>query len=561
LPTVPETRLEITTPPTDSAASLAISPDGRAITFAATDGGRARLWLRSLDAVTARALPGTEGAAFPFWAPHGRTIGFFTDDGKLKRIDLDGGVVRVLADAQLPRGGTWNADDTIVFVPGTGPVYRLSAAGGERTQVTTIGALQSSHSSPQFLPDGSHFLYGVTGSPDVRGIYVAGLDGSASERLVDTNSLRASYSGGHLLFVRGDTLFAQPFDAARRVLNGVPVPVAEGIALQPYLGFQVASFSASPTGHIIFRSGVVSEDRQFVWFDRSGREMARIGSPDGASPLSPAMSPDGRHVAMHRTTEGNIDLWLLDLERGGLRRLTTHATNEIHPLWSPDGNRLVFSSNSTGSYELYERSILGASAEKKLLPMQGPPTDWSPDSRFLLFHHRGSKSSADIWVLPYGSDQKPYPLVQTEFEERDAQFSPDGKWIAYASVESGRPEIYVQPFPGPGVPASISIDGGAQPRWRRDGKELFFIALDDRLMAVPIALPSGGGSVKAGAPVALFATRVGGAFGGVANVSRQQYSVSPDGSRFLMNTLLEGPAASPITLILNWQPRPQDSGK
>ena len=248
-----------------------------------------------------------------------------------------------------------------------------------------------------------------------------------------------------------------------------------------------------------------------MWFDRSGKEVGSVGNADSGTPLSPAISADGRRVAFHRGVDGNTDVWLLDTERGGLSRFTSHAANDIHPLWSPDGSRIVFSSNRTGSYQMYEKSTLGALEEKALVPAQSHATDWSRDGRFLLFQRVGPKTNLDIWVLAYGTDDQPSPLVQTEFDERDAQFSPDGKWIAYSSFASGQSEIHVQPFPGPGASSPISISGGAQPRWRSDGKELFYIALDGRLMAVPIALPSAGASVEAGTPVPLFATHVGGA--------------------------------------------------
>jgi Tol biopolymer transport system component len=554
-PSAPEMRLEITTPPTTDPGSLAISPDGQQIAFVATVSGRPRLWVRSLNSVSARPLTGTEGASFPFWAPHGRSLGFFADDGKLKRIDVDGGAVRVLANAQLPWGGTWNRDDTILFAPLTGSILRIQATGGEPAVVTRLGAQQSNHSSPQFLPDGDHFIYYVSGSPDVRGVYVAALGKPEGRRLVDADSIAACVSSGHLIFVLGTTVFAQRFDLARLQLTGNPFPVAESIMMRAKAGSQVAALSASASGRIVYRTGSAGSERQFAWFDRSGREVGKVGDPDGGNPLSPSLSTDQRRLAVHRNVGGNVDIWLLDTGRGVLSRFTSNAANEIHPMWSPDGSRILFSSNRAGAYALYEKSTIGGGDEKHILSAQGPqspPTDWSRDGRLVLFQRRDPKTSADIWALPIGTNREPSPVVQTDFDERNGQFSPDGKWIAYESIESGRWEIYVQPFPGPGARVPVSVNGGAQVRWRGDGKELFFIALDDRLMAVPIALPSNGGVAEAGAPVPLFTTHVGGA---VQSFSRQQYGVSPDGQRFLMNTILEGAAVSPITVIVNWTPQ------
>ena len=550
-PSAPEMRLEITTPPTTDPGAFALSPDGQQLAFVATVSGRPRLWLRALNSVSARPLAGTEGAAFPFWAPHGRSLGFFADDGKLKRIDIDGGAVRVLANANLPWGGTWNSDDTILFTPYTGSILRIPATGGAPTVVTRLGAQQSNHSYPQFLPDGDHFVYYVSGSPDVRGVYVAALGKPEGRRLVDADAIAACIASGHLLFVRGTTLFAQQFDLARLQLTGNPFAVAESIVTGTTAGSRVVALSASASGRIVYRTGSAASERQFVWFDRSGREVGHVGDPDGGNPLSPSLSTDQRRLAFHRNVGGNADIWLLDTGRGVLSRFTSNAANDIHPMWSPDGSRILFMSNRSGAYGLYEKSTIGAGDEKLVLSTQNQPTDWSRDGRFVLVQRRDPKTSNDIWALPMGTNREPFPVVQTDFEERSGQFSPDGKWIAYESTESGRWEIYVQPFPGPGARVQISVNGGAQVRWRADGKELFFMALDDRLMAVPIALPSTGGSAEAGAAVPLFATHVGGA---VQSFSRQQYFVSPDGQRFLMNTILQGGPASPITVIVNWTP-------
>jgi eukaryotic-like serine/threonine-protein kinase len=542
-----EMRVDIATPPTTD-ASVALSADGRQVAFVAPDGGRSRLWVRLLDSAAARPLPGTDGAMFPFWAPNGQSIGFFADDGRLKRIDIDGGIVRILAGAQIPWGGTWGSSDAILFGPATGPIYRVPATGGEPAVVTKLKAQQSNHSFPHFLPDGDHFTFFVSGSPEVRGVYIASLRNPEGRRLVDSDSIAAAVCSGHLLFVRGTTVFAQPLDLERQQLTGSAFPVAESIAMRVAAGTQVAALSAATSGRIAYRTGTAVSDRQFIWFDRSGNPVTKVGGPINGNPLSPTLSSDQRHLAFHRSVGGNVDLWVFDIARGTLSRLTSNPANDIHPTWSPDGTRILFSSNRTGEYQLYEKSI-ASGAETLVVPLQSPLTDWSRDGHVALAQRRG-KNGADIFAMNMET-RAMSPVVQTELDDRNGQFSPDGKWIAYESTESGRWEVYVQPFPGPGARVQVSVDGGAQVRWRPDGKELFFIALDERLMAVPIAWPPGG-SPEPGTPVPLFATHVGGA---AQAPSRQQYFVSPDGRQFLMNTILQTGPLAPITLIVNWAPR------
>jgi Tol biopolymer transport system component len=555
--TAPEMRLEITTPPTTDPASFAISPDGRKLVFVATSEGRPQLWLRSIDNASARPLAGTDGAAAPFWSPDSRSLAFTS--GALKRIDLDGGSVQVLsAGVTYGTGGAWSRDGTILFTPiGPSPLFRISANGGQPVAATRLTSPQVGHLCPQFLPDGRHFLYSVAGSPEVRGVYVGQLDGPSTARVLDTDP-GALYAAGsrHLLFVRQGTLLAQRFDPVRLALSGSPFPVGEHMAAAPIC----AAFSVSLAGPIVYRTELVREQRQFVWLDRSGKELARVGDPDNALASNPSLSPDGRRVALNRASLFNVSntgVWLLDVTRGVLTRFTADAGLDFFPLWSPDGTSVVFmSSNANGAGDLYRKSLTGTGDPELLLatPESKLPSDWSPDGQFVLYRSLGLGvgTSHDLWALPMTGDRKPFPVVQTPFNERDGQFSPDGKWIAYQSDESGRFEIYVQPFPGPGRKERLSTNGGAQVRWRHDGRELFYIALDGRLMAVPIQLASNGQSVQAGAPVPLFATHVGGALQGV---NRQQYAVSPDGQRFLMNTITED-ATGPITVILNWKAKP-----
>lgn len=476
----------------------------------------------------------------------------------MKRIDIDSGSMQTLANAPGMRGGAWNRDGVILFTrTASSPILRMSATGGDATAVTRLEApQQSAHRFPQFLPDGRHFLYYVQGTPEVRGVYVGQLDGSETRRLLDANAAAVYASLGHLLFVRQGTLLAQEFDPVRLTMSGDPSRVAADVTVDAVNN--LAAVSASAAGSIVYRTGTAGGQRQFGWFDRSGKEIEKVSNPDSAGSNGPSMSPDGRRVALARTIGGNTDIWMLDLVRGVLGRFTLDLASDNYPIWSPDGTRVAFNSGrnrTDGVLDLYQKSAVGSGNEERLLATGETKvaTDWSSDGRFLLYRSASPKTAYDIWALPLFGDRKPFPVVQTTFEERDAQFSLDGKWIAYQSNESGRVEIYVQPFPGPGIKTQISTTGGAQVRWRRDGKELFYVALDGRLMAVPIQLALKGGAIEAGTPLPRFATRIGGA---VQGFDKHEYVVSPDGQRFLMNTITDVATTSPITVILHWKPKP-----
>ena len=546
---LPEMRVDIATPPSTDATTLAISPDGQRVVFAALSDGQPRLWLRSLDSTDARPLPGTDRGRVPFWSADGRSIGFFAD-GTFKRIDIETGSVRDLLNAIVSSGGTWNREGVILLAMGNvQPIWRVLADGGEPIAVTRTVA-GSSHRTPRFLPDGRHFLYAAAGSSEDRGVYVAALDGSQPRRVLDVES-PAEYASGHLFYLLRDTLVARAFDPIELSFAGEPARVAEG----------VAAFSVSTNGSIAYRTGTntglsAPGARQLVWFDRAGKSLGTLA--EFAAP--PALSPDGRRVAVHRSIAGqNTDVWLLETTRDGSVRLTTNSQNDAFPVWSPDSKDIAFQSYKNGRPgDLFRKSAAGTGSEAQILATEEGthPTDWSPDGRFLLYRSQpqGSNTSQwNLWAVSLDGGSKPFPVVQTNFDERDGQFSPDGNWIAFESNESGRYEVYLQPFPsGPKVP--VSAAGGAQARWRRDGKELFYIAIDGRLMAVPIRLTGIAQPPEIGVGVPLFMTNVGGAF--AQGVSRQQYAVSADGQRFLMNTLTEGANASPITLILNWKPKP-----
>ena len=551
-PVAREVRLEITTPPTTDQVSLALSPDGEKLVFAAESEGGPRLWLRSLEAGSAHPLAGTDRGAYPFWSPDSRSIGFFAE-GKLKRLDIAGGAAQTLADAPIGRGGTWSRDGVILFAPNAfSPIFRVSDRGGESVAVTG-GEMPkaASHRFPQFLPNGRYFLFSVMGAPQDRGVYVASLDGSVMRRLVDADTAVVR-EPGHLLFVRQGTLFVQSFDPVRLELAGNPFPVVEDILFSGAVNTSV--ISSSDAGPIVYRTRAASDRRQFLWFDRSGKEMGRVGEPDTVTPANPQLSPDGQRVALNRSVNGQLGIWLLETGGGVLSRFTFDGAPDAYPVWSPDGLRLVFVSNRKGVTDLYEKPASGAGISAPLLvtPENKVPTDWSLDGRFVLYRRFAPNRDSDIWALPMDGNRKPFPVIQTDFDERDGQFSPDGKWIAYESNESGPFEIYVQPFPGPGGKRLVSTNGGAQVRWRPNGKELFYIGLDGRLMAAPFRLGSNGQAVELGKPASLFATRIPG--GPLQAGFKQQYVVSPDGQRFLINSLMAA-TASPITLVLNWKPR------
>ncbi len=539
------TRFDVVTPPTSDAFSFALSPDGRQLVFVATAEGGSRLWLRPLDQVTARALAGTEDASMPFWSPDGRAIGFFAD-GKLKRLDLAGGALQVLADTPQGRGGTWNRDGVIVFGTANSGLMRVTATGGIPVPVTRRTSGQDSHRFPQFLPDDRRVLFtSELGQPDTNGVYLASLDGGEPTRVLAEAVPAAYVPPGYLLWVRQGALFVQRFDAARATMGGEPVVVAQGVE-----GF-------SESAGVLAHRADVSNRRQLVSVDRMGKELGVVGAPDEAVLASPDLASDGQRVAVSRIVQGNGDVWLIDIGRGLASRFTFNAVIESRPVWSPDGSRVVFGSERiAGVHDLFEKPTSGVTDEQPLLvtPQDKAALDWTPDGRVLLYSTQDPKTASDLWALPLIGERKPFPVVNTSFDEIAGQLSPDGRWLAYASNESGRYEIYLRPFPEPGGKWQISTTGGIQPRWRRDGQELFYVAPDTRLMAAPIRPASAARTVETGTPVALFPTRLassGGAIFATGFASRAQYAVAADG-RFLMNVAVEGATASPITIVLNW---------
>jgi serine/threonine protein kinase/Tol biopolymer transport system component len=555
----PEARLELTIPATREPLHFAISPDGEHLVFVASGDGSQRLWHRPLAAVTARPLDGTEGAEYPFWSPDSRAVGFFAS-GQLKRIDIAGGPSQVLADAASGRGGTWNRDGMILFTPtnasGLFVVPASPTPGGKPQPVTTLDQTQGngSHRFPQFLPDGRHFLFFAQGKAERQGIYLGSLDSTDRTRLTPAEAAGTYAEPGALVFVQQNALVVRHLDLARAMLTGPLVTVADQVRFDT--GINLAGFSVSAAGRLVYLGGG-AERRRLTWFDRNGEMKGVAGEPDASSLLSPVLSPDGRLIAVARTIQGNQDIWVIDNLRGGETRITTDPANDQVAAWSPDGARIVFSSNRRGIFDLFLKPSTGTGAEELLLESAVPkvPMDWSRDGRFVLYQYGDGQKGWDLAALPMTgdrSDRKPIVVASGPFEERGGQFSRDGRWVAYQSNESGRFEIYVQSFPDPGIKSRVSIAGGTDARWRPDegpdGQELYFLAPDGTLMAA--AVRASGLTFDPGTPMALFKTRM--VVGGNANLE-PQYAVSGDG-RFLINVPDETSSAAPLTVIMNWNP-------
>ena len=543
----PEARLQIVTPRASRPASFAMSPDGRTVVFEAVADGKSQLWLRLLERETAEPLSGTDGAAHPFWSPDGRSVGFFADQ-KLKRKDIAGGSPIALADASTETfGGTWNADGTILFGPSnTSPLYRVSDRGGQPQAATRIESpQQGGHRFPHFLPDGRRFLFFAAGTATARGVYVGSLDSQESRRLFDSDSAPVFAPPDHVLFARQGTLFAQQVDVDRLEALGDPFLVAERVFVGALTNIASVALSASEAGLLAYR--VPEAPRQLIWFDRSGNRVGTVGPPDAAlQSTAIRLSPDDRHAAVARFTGGSVDIFLIELARTGFRRFTFDNAAESGAVWSPDGDRIAFHSFRRGLNDLFEKSVADSSSEKTLLESSENKNiyDWSSDGRFILYSSQNAKTGRDIWALQLDGDRKSFVVVSTAFEDMQARLSPDRRWVAYQSNESGRSEIYVRPFPGPGGYVQVSTTGGSNPEWRGDGREIFYIGLRDGLTAVPVSVSADGKTIATGVPSGLFLLRPG-----------SFYSASRDGQRFLVNTALDDNPTAPITVVLNWARR------
>lgn len=526
-----ESRLEIITPANTVSTSFALSPDGTRLVYS----GRDQLWLRHLKSETAQPLPGIDRGEWPFWSPDGKSVGFFTGS-ELKRVDLDSGAVQRIASATSAGGwGTWNKDGTILFVPAAGPVMRIEATGRGLAAATRLDPpRQTAHWFPEFLPDGRHFLYLSKGQREHRGVYIGSLDSGSSHRLFESDTPVRFLPPDRVLIWRNGALVAQRLDLSTFRLTNESSPVAANVAMVPSDGSAI-TVSTSASGGIAYRAHI--GEQQMQWLDRAGRSLGTVGAPDTAQPALQRLSRDGRTVALVRTVDGNMDVWLMDVQSGRLRRLTSEPVRERFPVWSPDGRRVAFASERTGVYDMFERPVDGSGPETTLLVSDGRkwPEDWIPG--FLVYRVGNDTTDDDLWVLPLSGDRRPMPIARGPAIDRSGRFSPDGRWIVYSSDESGQSEIYVQPFPTGGNRIQISTGDGRAPEWGRDGRELFYRA-GNRVMAV--AISTDGPVLKAGVPVPLF----------TLPPPSSTFIESLDGKRFLVSTVTK--EAAPITVLLNW---------
>ena len=463
-----------------------ISPNGRLLAFATGDQvGTAPLrrftglWIRSVDSVAARMLPGSEGGFLPFWSPDSRQIAFFTTDGKLKRIAVDGERSDEICDAKDGRGGTWNSAGEIVFSPSNGgPLMRVLASGGAPRPVTALDTSRGeiSHRFPSFLPDGDHFLYGTL--PPQAGaneIYIGSLTSSTRELLFSTHSAPTLAAPGYLIFARRASLMAQRFDTNRRALIGDPLTLRDMTNAFSNSFFLGPAVSASADGTLAYLADLPL-NASLAWFDQSGRQIDRVNVPPGRY-TEVALANDGRRAALSLATPTTADLWLADLERGGTSRLTNAGFNQSMA-WSPDGDRIAFSSDRDGAEQVFVRSTSGAGGDESLLRTTGiviRPASWSADGRFLVYTDINPTTNQDVWVVPMSGERKPTPYLRTPYNESIGSISPDGRWMGYLSEESGRNEAYVQAFPTPGRRYRITTGGASRMKWRSDGRQLLIV--------------------------------------------------------------------------------------
>jgi len=535
-----------------AANDLALSPDGRTLMMVAysAEANEYVVWKYEVGSRRASSLDGTRGASYPFWSPDGQFIGFFAD-GKLKKVELSGGQPQVLCDAPNGRGGTWNRDGVILFTPeglGVG-VFRVSSSGGSPVEVTRPdkSRFEQSHRWPVFLPDGKHFLYlgaNFAGQLENNAIFLGSLDSQERRLLVSTSANAAYAEPGYLLYLRDNkTLVAQPFDRRRYVLNGEPHTLSDEVLYTPLVDRAV--FSVSSGDVLVTQTGKGASLSQLTWFDRSGKPAGTVGTPGSYSNVR--LSPDGRRVATDQTGPNGrkIDIWIHELAQGATTRLTFDPGADQTPIWSPDGKQVLFGSNRTQiGFGLYVKNVDGSGSDEQVadfgVATTFNPWDWSRDGKYMLF----SKGN-ELWYVSW-PERVAKPLMQTKGTVRNPQFSPDGRWMAYASNETGNMEVYVSSFPSGNGKWQVSSGGGQEPKWRQDGKELFYLSAEGRMMAVAVTT---GASFKPGSPVALFQTH---RRQPVSFLDVFSYDVSGDGQRFLIATKMDEGNSPPLSVLLNW---------
>jgi Tol biopolymer transport system component len=532
------------------AAAVALAPDGRTLALVAYSepANKNVIWIHQVGGRNATVLQGTEGATYPFWSPDGRALGFFSQ-GKLKTIDVASGrAAQVIADAPFGRGGTWGRDGVILFTPDAwNGLYRVSSSGGTPAQVTSPDRAQAqvSHRWPIFLPDGRHFLYlacNFSGILEKNEIFVGSLDSTEKRPLINASSNAVYAEPGYLVYWRDNALVAQGFDVHSNALIGEPRIVSDAVQYFPQTNYAVFTVSGST---LVTQSGVGkgANNSQLLWFDRHGKQVGAVGPPDQVA--NPKLSPDGRRVAVDQTdTDGrHVNIWVHDLISNGTARLGFGPWLEQVTVWSPDGKQLVYTSNEKLFFSLYEKNSDASGSAQNIFdfgsPQQGP-WDWSRDGKYLLV-----RNERELWYLTVPGWQA-QPLLKSQFLIRNAQFSPDGKFVAYASSETGTWEVYVSPFPTFSSKWQVSRGGGAEPRWRRDGKELFYLTAGDTLMSVDVKTSA---RFEAGAPTALFLTHLRQPISAMDFFS---YDVTGDGQKFLVNSKLDTSSAAPLSIVLNW---------
>jgi Tol biopolymer transport system component len=517
----------------------ALSPDGRTLAFDAADpSGRRQIWVRPLDQLEARPLAGTEGALRPIWSPDSRFVAFWTG-GKLRKVDVAGGPPQTICDAPAAADGSWSPEGVILF-DGPGSIQRVHATGGVAQPEVGRGPDTTGASWPAFLPDGRHFLYLIIQqSAGVRTLMVKTLGANDGRELLKTDSRVLYAPPGYLLYVREQTLLAQPFDAGSLRITGEPIPLGEGLGVG---SSGLAAFSISDTGVLAYRAGL-SYAQQLVWFDRAGKQTPALEEPGDYR--NAGLSPDGKRLAFNLSKGGvAADIWIRDLARGVTSRFTFDAAYEGNPVWSPDSRSLVYSAQRK-HVDLMLKDAAGTREAEVLLESDEDKwaRQWSRDGKYLLFASVGRDGGWDLWALPMSGEKEPFPVAKTRFVERFGDFSPDGRYVTYSSDQSGQQDVYVQEFPEARSKWQVSTKGGTQPFWSGSGKEIFYRAPDARVMSVPV---SAAGTFEAGVPQALFQVPL-------VNIGeRAQYSPTPDGQRFLVLAPLRQETIPPTTVVLNW---------